>query len=102
MAKDRRWREWPRNLDVVFAADGMPDNGTFRSEASPCAAQLLNRHAKQHLSDVLDSTRGEGSSEAQHYFVRSRKIPKDELDASSGRYAASNPNIHAARPSPAC
>ena len=69
------------DLQVVFIADGAPDNWSFCEEAFPGATQVLDCwHALQHLKEALDAAYGEGSPEAQHRFEKLRETLKEGRD----------------------
>ncbi len=67
------------DLELVFIADGAPDNWTWCEEAFPGALQLVDYwHALVHLKDALDAAYGEASKQAKKHFQRLRKILKQE------------------------
>ena len=71
------------HLEVVFIADGAPNNWTFCEEAFPGATQVLACcHVLQHLNEVLDAAYGEGSPAAQHRFEKLRETLKEGRDCS--------------------
>ena len=69
------------DLQVVFIADGAPDNWSFCEKAFPGATQVLDCwHALQHLKEALDAAYGEGSPEAWHRFEKLRETLKEGED----------------------
>ena len=69
------------DLEVVFIADGAPDNWSFCEEAFPGATQVLDCwHALQHLKEALDTAYGEGSPTAWNRFETLRETLKEGKD----------------------
>ena len=69
------------DLEVVFIADGAPDNWNFCEEAFPGATQVLDCwHALQHLKEALDTAYGEGSPKAWNRFETLRETLKEGKD----------------------
>ena len=69
------------DLEVVFIADGAPDNWSFCEEAFPGATQVLDCwHALQHLKEALDTAYGEGSPKAWNRFETLRETLKEGKD----------------------
>ena len=69
------------DLEVVFIADGAPDNWSFCEEAFPGATQVLDCwHALQHLKEALDTAYGEGSPKAWNRFETLRETLKKGKD----------------------
>ncbi len=69
------------DLEVVFIADGAPDNWSFCEEAFPGATQVLDCwHALQHLKEALDTAYGEGSPNAWNRFETLRETLKEGND----------------------
>ena len=76
------------DLEVVFIADGAPDNWSFCEEAFPGATQVLDCwHALQHLKEALDTAYGEGSPKAWNRF---RDAPRDP-EGREGRHRQGHP-----------